>query len=163
MLEATGPWHMCPRFNYNRVGHKNTPLYNDAFPGNCGIIEQTQITKFMGPTWGPPGSCRPQMGPMLAPGTLLSGEPSVRAPAQCKVSPGVGISIIKIRWSWNHLVFVMAIPILVRWYLYIETAHDVENAHVLYCRNADCLEIRFSYHSIPHLPPRCWLYVIHIL
>ena len=27
----------------------------------------------MGPTWGPPGSCRPQMGPMLAPWTLLSG------------------------------------------------------------------------------------------
>ena len=25
------------------------------------------ITKFMGPIWGPPGSCRPQMGPMLAP------------------------------------------------------------------------------------------------
>ena len=32
----------------------------------------SQITKFMGPTWGPPGSCRPQMGPMLAPWTLLS-------------------------------------------------------------------------------------------
>ena len=32
-----------------------------------------QITKFMGPTWGPPGSCRPQMGPMLAQWTLLSG------------------------------------------------------------------------------------------
>ena len=27
----------------------------------------------MGPTWGPPGSCQPQMGPMLAPWTLLSG------------------------------------------------------------------------------------------
>ena len=26
----------------------------------------------MGPTWGPPGSCRSQMGPMLAPWTLLS-------------------------------------------------------------------------------------------
>ena len=24
----------------------------------------TQIAKFMQPTWGPPGSCRPQMGPM---------------------------------------------------------------------------------------------------
>ena len=34
----------------------------------------TQIAKFMGPTWGPPGSCRPQMGPMLAPWTLLSGQ-----------------------------------------------------------------------------------------
>ena len=32
----------------------------------------TQI-EFMGPTWGPPGSCRPQMGPLLAPWTLLSG------------------------------------------------------------------------------------------
>ena len=27
----------------------------------------------MGPTWGPRGSCRPQMGPMWAPWTLLSG------------------------------------------------------------------------------------------
>ena len=34
---------------------------------------RTQIAKFKGPTWGPPGSCRPQMGPTLAPWTLLSG------------------------------------------------------------------------------------------
>ena len=27
----------------------------------------------MGPTWGPPGSCQPEMSPMLAPWTLLSG------------------------------------------------------------------------------------------
>ena len=33
----------------------------------------SQIAKFMGPTWDPPGSCRPQMGPMLAQWTLLSG------------------------------------------------------------------------------------------
>ena len=37
------------------------------------IIQITQIAKFMAATWGPPGSCRPQMGPMLAPLTLLSG------------------------------------------------------------------------------------------
>ena len=35
--------------------------------------ELSQIARFMGPTWGPPGPCRPQMGPMLAPWTLLSG------------------------------------------------------------------------------------------
>ena len=35
--------------------------------------EHSQIAKFMGPTWGPPGPCRPQMGPMLAPWILLSG------------------------------------------------------------------------------------------
>ena len=33
-----------------------------------------QMAKFMGPTWGPPGSCRPQMGPMFAPWTWLSGK-----------------------------------------------------------------------------------------
>ena len=39
----------------------------------------SQRSKFMGPTWGPPGSCRPQMGPMLAPWTLLSGYGYSRA------------------------------------------------------------------------------------
>ena len=34
------------------------------FPGRENI--PIQIAKFMGPTWGPPGSCRTQMGPMLA-------------------------------------------------------------------------------------------------
>ena len=32
------------------------------------------IAKLMGPTWGPSGSCRTQMGPMLVPWTLLSGN-----------------------------------------------------------------------------------------
>ena len=43
----------------------------------------TQIAKFTGPTWGPPGSCRPQMGPMLTPWTLLSGYsyPSSSSPS----------------------------------------------------------------------------------
>ena len=40
----------------------------------AAILQATQIAKFMGPTWGPPGSCRPQMGPILAPWTLLSGD-----------------------------------------------------------------------------------------
>ena len=29
--------------------------------------------RFVGPTWGTPGSCRPQVGPMLAPWNLLFG------------------------------------------------------------------------------------------
>ena len=34
----------------------------------------TQIARFTWPTWGTPGSCRPQLGPMLGPWTLLSGH-----------------------------------------------------------------------------------------
>ena len=37
------------------------------------LLYISQIAKFMGPTWGPPGTCRPQLGPMLAPWTLLLG------------------------------------------------------------------------------------------
>ena len=33
----------------------------------------SQIARFMWPTWGPPRSCWPQVGPMLAPWYLLSG------------------------------------------------------------------------------------------
>ena len=30
-------------------------------------VELSQIARFMGPTWGPPGSCRPQVGPICWP------------------------------------------------------------------------------------------------
>ena len=39
---------------------------------NIGSWKHSQEAKFMGPTWGPPGSCRSQIGPMLAPWTFLS-------------------------------------------------------------------------------------------
>ena len=39
----------------------------------AGQHQAAQIAKFMGPTWGQPGSFRPQMGSTLAPSTLLSG------------------------------------------------------------------------------------------
>ena len=35
--------------------------------------DYTLIARFMGPTWGPSGANRTQVGPMLAPWTLLSG------------------------------------------------------------------------------------------
>ena len=43
------------------------------FTTNRDMMMTPQVTRFMGPTWGPPGSCRPQMGPVLSPWTLLSG------------------------------------------------------------------------------------------
>ena len=48
-------------------------IYRESMVFHEDQINTTQIARFMGPTWGPPGSCRPQMGPMLAPWTLLPG------------------------------------------------------------------------------------------
>ena len=47
--------------------------WSDRFSFRDSLSIWSQITNFMGSTWDPPGSCRPQMGPMLAPWTLLSG------------------------------------------------------------------------------------------
>ena len=48
--------------------HWNTALktarYRDTSPvGAGGAGSCPPLAKFIGPTWGPPGSCRPQMGP----------------------------------------------------------------------------------------------------
>ena len=39
----------------------------------CLVSVVFLITRFMGPTWGPSGADRTQVGPMLAPWTFLSG------------------------------------------------------------------------------------------
>ena len=62
----------------------------------------TLIAKFMGPTWGPSGADRTQVGPMLTPWTLLSGQTS-----RGKVHPGPSFSkfeppCILPWWPWSH-------------------------------------------------------------
>ena len=37
------------------------------------VFKASLMTRFMGPTWGPSGADRTQVGPMLTPWTLLSG------------------------------------------------------------------------------------------
>ena len=51
------------------------------------------------------------------------------------VYPGMGIPIIKIRWSWDHLIFIMGIPIPGKMVFYIETP---SSASVF---NAPCLSV----------------------
>ena len=47
-----------------------------------GNVFPSHIAKCMGPTWGPPGSCRPQMGPMLAHEPCYQGFLWMRIPSQ---------------------------------------------------------------------------------
>ena len=51
--------------NMESLGHNDWTL--------CGIVTPL-IAKFMGPTWDPSGADMTQVGPMLAPWTLLSGS-----------------------------------------------------------------------------------------
>ena len=49
--------------------------------GRCDYGDISLIARFMGPTWGSSGADRTQVGPMLAPWTLLSG--------MCYLSPAI--------------------------------------------------------------------------
>ena len=42
--------------------------------GDGQYVKGTLIARLMGPTWSPPGSCRPQVGSMFTPWTLVSGD-----------------------------------------------------------------------------------------
>ena len=86
---------------------------NNSFASPCdysGSVQggtHSQIPKFMGPTWGPPGSCRLQLGSMLAQYTLLPGftlnhwhTESVRTPWR---SPSQQIMLLSIWEKSTHL------------------------------------------------------------
>ena len=74
----------------------------------------TRIAKFMGPTWGPPRSCRPQMGPMLAPWNLLSSSSWVQHEAH--------LGPVGLRWApcWPHEICykVSFEPVQFVWYVW---------------------------------------------
>ena len=53
-----------------------------------------QIARLMGPTWGQPGDDRTQVGPMLAPWTLLSGTLYLKTSTLCQEYP-----FISRKWS----------------------------------------------------------------
>ena len=68
----------------------------------CVWIEVSQIARFMGPTWGPSGSCRPQIGFMLASWTSLS---RMIETAQFAAIPGRLLCLYEmwlVKWSSHY-------------------------------------------------------------
>ena len=70
---APATWRM-------RKGHHKVALilYLIVEHQFCNPLAITLITRFVGPTCDPPGADRTQVGPMLAPWTLLSGKFSMK-------------------------------------------------------------------------------------
>ena len=98
---------------------QTSPGHNDAipwkrFPDYWTFEESlvdfltTLITRFMGPTWGPSGTDWSQVGPMLAPWTLLSGKgPILRFGTQwcsrhIKVRGSPAPSVAKVIWRYIY-------------------------------------------------------------
>ena len=96
---------------------------NETMMGQCN----TQIAKCMAPTWGPPGSCWPQMGPMLAPWTFLSGYTlmiSLLCDAQHIVKPAniwaaFYISQIHVTWDMPLILILTRVTKIPVWLIYV--------------------------------------------
>ena len=56
--------------------------------------QNSKKARFMGPTWGPSGADRTQVGPMLAPWTLLSGCLPAHDPPTSNASSGLGAHLV---------------------------------------------------------------------
>ena len=103
----------------------------------------TQIAKFMGPTWGTPGSCRPQMGPMLAPWTLLSGLMS----HQPYIVP---------QFTWGSVDEIYEYPVF-KWVAWVNEAMPARTT----CHICSVLLVQILYFSFSGLPLR-WRFPNHI-
>ena len=60
------------------------------------------------------------------------------------VFPGMGIFIIKIRQLWDHLILIMPIPTLVRWYLYNDMAPGVAKSQGISSHCTDLILLEYS-------------------
>ena len=76
LRKVTPVWHIhCE--NASKLVHMLRSPSSDCDRTNTKAYQRravyTMIARFMGPTWGPSGADRTQVGPRLAPWTLLSG------------------------------------------------------------------------------------------
>ena len=75
----------------------------EHLPSSCGLgalvekifdkrEEITLIARFMGPTWGPSGASRTEVGPMLAPWTLLTRKAEVLIKHALRIAKAIHVS-----------------------------------------------------------------------
>ena len=75
-----------------KVSLKTKSCHNANFVVTSRHWRSSQIAKFMGPIWGPPGSCRPRWAPCWPHEPCYQG--AFRQPAVPKVTTKIGIMTI---------------------------------------------------------------------
>ena len=102
------------------------------------LTAMSQIAKFMGPAWGPLGSYRPQMGPMLAPWTLLS---RVSLILFCFVSGDTVLTpYFALNW-WRGYPFQQPMA------NFINSSSPGQNGHHFYRRHVEAHFLEWKYYN----------------
>ena len=95
--------------SYIVVGHLQTPWRSRQLGAMCavGSTHVPLLARFMGSTWGPSGADRTQMGPMLAPWTLLSGTCSGYGRRDFLATKHCTVTTIYATWEIFIIIFVL--------------------------------------------------------
>ena len=95
------------------------------------------ITRFMGPKWGPSGPDRTQVGPMMAPWTLLSGWLHIKYRQYLTrimvhnlfIFSWIGINLCHpylsglLHWHWGNLLFG-PVPVNKHWRMWVNHSYE---------------------------------------
>ena len=129
----------------------------------------SQIARFIGPTWGPPGSCRPQMGPMLAPWTLLSGMIAV-AVVPCVATQSAAMTVFMLDTHVPVRMSSLAIPVLRKdrkWkYVYVSSNKFGATMVQLWCHKAGSTSAQVMACCLTapsHCLNQCWQIISEVL
>ena len=103
MMQMSSKWRQFPFKDCQWSNHdgyeQNLPVPSHSKLQLTYEIDISLIARFMGPTWCPPGTDRTQVGPMVAPWTLLSGM------LVCKQVSSTGTSNYITCYLWNVNVY----------------------------------------------------------
>ena len=77
----------------------------------------TQRAAFMGPTWGPPGSCRPQVGPMFAP-----------------INFAIRVLIESLPGPTYFMVWANVVPVSSTWVATVHISREPKNTRIWRCQ-----------------------------
>ena len=110
----------------------------------------------MWPTWGPPGSCRPQVGPTLAPSTLLSGK---------FVQFGRDVTLRNCHGRCERLVRGLCHKLAIQIPLYFSTCHCLprkQNAGIIIrFVYLACWDMVYSYKNMNKISLNCHPHPVH--
>ena len=107
----------------------------------CRLRNGSQIAKFMGPTWGPPGSCRPQMGHVGPTNLAIRGCSVVRGSMCCLRQPGALWSTGVISNLLDGIIHHLPPQ------LYLSGASFTDTVYL------GCAQIFFTPNDVPASPP----------
>ena len=115
---------------------------------NCYHISlrpMTLLARFMGPTWGPSGAGRTQVGPMLAPWTLLSWELILRPESICCIGWHSWL-VGSLSWQYDQTLFIQLSWIIDLMYIGYKVYNVIIPVHI-----GRSPRRRFPHHALmPH-------------